>query len=158
MAYCVTCGGVLTEPAGPCAACGAGSAADTNAAAVTPAPVGLTSNAAAALSYSLGALTGVLFLVMDPYKRDPFVRFHAFQSLFFNLAWAILWMVWMPITMILTAVSVGVLGLVFLPLDLALLAAGVGLWLFLIYKAYSNRFYVAPVIGKFAARQAGYTV
>ena len=42
---------------------------------------------AGALAYLVGAITGILFLVIDPFKSDRFVRFHAFQSIFFNLAW-----------------------------------------------------------------------
>ena len=38
-------------------------------------------NMAAALSYALGAITGVLFLVLEPYKNNRFVRFHAIQSI-----------------------------------------------------------------------------
>ena len=48
---------------------------------------GLTPNVAGALAYLVGAITGILFLVIDPFKTDRFVRFHAFQSIFFNLAW-----------------------------------------------------------------------
>ena len=32
-------------------------------------------NAAGALAYLAGFITGILFLVIDPYKKDPFVRF-----------------------------------------------------------------------------------
>ncbi len=55
---------------------------------------GLTPNVAGALTYLVGAITGILFLVIDPFKTDRFVRFHAFQSIFFNLAWIAFWIVW----------------------------------------------------------------
>ena len=50
---------------------------------------GLPKNTAAALSYVLGPITGVLFYVLE---KDPFVRFHAMQSivvfvLLFVLQW-----------------------------------------------------------------------
>ena len=63
---------------------------------VSPAAnAGLQANAAGALAYLAGIITGILFLVIDPYKSDRFVRFHAFQSIFFNVAWIALWMAWM---------------------------------------------------------------
>ncbi|PYQ37482.1 MAG: hypothetical protein DMG99_20935, partial [Acidobacteria bacterium] len=63
----------------------------------SPAASGLTPNLAGALAYILGLITGVLFLVLEPYKRDPFVRFHAMQSVLysgavivFSIAWRIM--------------------------------------------------------------------
>src|SRR5664280_2396596 len=38
-------------------------------------------NLAAACAYSLGAVTGVLFLAWRKYRHDPIVRFHAIQSI-----------------------------------------------------------------------------
>ena len=55
---------------------------------------GLTPNVAGALAYLLGFITGVLFLVIDPFKNDRFVRFHAFQSIFFNVLWIVFWILW----------------------------------------------------------------
>jgi hypothetical protein len=34
----------------------------------------------AALTYLLGFVTGVIFLYLEPYDKDEFVRFHARQS------------------------------------------------------------------------------
>ena len=45
-------------------------------------PAGMDENVAAALCYLLGVLTGILFLVLEPYNRNPVIRFHAFQSIF----------------------------------------------------------------------------
>ena len=39
---------------------------------------GLPKNTAAALSYVLGWITGIVFLLLE---KDPFVRFHAMQSI-----------------------------------------------------------------------------
>ncbi|MEP6963412.1 MAG: hypothetical protein ABI995_15130, partial [Acidobacteriota bacterium] len=46
----------------------------------------LDENIIAALCYSLWFLTGVLFLVLEPYNKNKFVRFHALQSIFTGLA------------------------------------------------------------------------
>ena len=47
----------------------------------------MDTNVVGALTYLAGFLTGIIFLVLDPYKSNSFVRFHAFQSIFFNVAW-----------------------------------------------------------------------
>lgn len=46
----------------------------------------MSDNLAAALCYVLGFLTGILFLVLEPYNKNKLIRFHAFQSIFLNLA------------------------------------------------------------------------
>lgn len=43
-----------------------------------PATTGLSENTAAALSYALGWLTGIIFFLID---KRPYVRFHAAQSI-----------------------------------------------------------------------------
>ena len=55
------------------------------------ASAGLSDNAAGAICYLLGFITGILFLVLAPYNQSRSVRFHAFQSIFFNIAWFVLW-------------------------------------------------------------------
>src|SRR5215469_18530151 len=91
MAFCAKCGAQLKDGSAFCAACGAPAGQSTSAssgAAAAPAPAasaGMSSNAAACLSYLFGWITGLIFLLIDPYKNDRFVRFHAFQSIFFNV-------------------------------------------------------------------------
>src|SRR6202049_5395156 len=41
----------------------------------------------AALTYLLGLVTGIVFLYLEPYDKDEFVRFHARQSIAFTVAW-----------------------------------------------------------------------
>jgi len=50
----------------------------------------MTDNVAGALCYLVGFITGVLFLILEPYSKRPFVRFHAFQSVFFSVGWILL--------------------------------------------------------------------
>jgi uncharacterized membrane protein len=144
----------LNETSAFCAACGAGNGA---AAATMPPAVaaGMSSNAAGALCYLIGAITGIIFLVMDPYKNDRFVRFHAFQSIFFNVAWIALWVAWMIVGVVLGAVTKGLFFLLQVPIDLLLMAGGFGLWIYLMYSAYQNRTFKLPIVGQFAAKQAG---
>lgn len=97
---------------------------------------GLPKNTAAALSYVLGWLTGIVFLLIE---KDPFVRFHAMQSI---------------ITFgILTILAfVPIIGWILSPL---VMIVGFILWLVLIYKAYQGEEFRLPVIGDFAKKQLG---
>jgi uncharacterized membrane protein len=178
MAFCGNCGASLSEGTAFCGSCGTPVSAAPPAAAPAPAatgssapvapgssapataaPVaaasGMTSNTAAALAYILGALTGVLFLVLDPYKNDRFVRFHALQSIFFSLACIAFWIVWSIVWGILISATAGFGALVDLPLILLISLGIFGYWIFLMFQAYSNRQYKIPFIGEMAAKQLG---
>jgi len=50
---------------------------------------GMTDNVAGALCYLVGFITGIIFLVMEPYNKRPFVRYHAWQSIIFSVGWFI---------------------------------------------------------------------
>ena len=114
---------------------------------------GLTMNLAAALSYALGLITGILFLVLEPYKNNRLVRFHAIQSIIFSVACIIFAIVWS----ILVGILVSIAGFWVLTIDVPLrLLIGLGiflLWLYLMFQAYSQREYKLPWIGDIAAKQ-----
>ena len=116
---------------------------------------GLQANAAGALAYLAGIITGIIFLVIDPYKSDRFVRFHAFQSIFFNVAWIALWIAWTIVGLVLSAVTKGLFFFLQLPIDLLLMVGGFALWAFLMYSAYQGKMTKLPIIGALAAKQAG---
>jgi len=150
MSFCPSCGAAYPSSETYCPTCavrpqGIASAANT----------GLHPNAAAALAYLAGIVTGILFLVIDPYKSDRFVRIHAFQSIFFNVAWIALWMAWMVVGLVLGAVTKGLFFLLQVPIDLLLMIGGFALWAFLMYSAYQGKQTKLPVIGALAAKQAG---
>ncbi|HYP08645.1 MAG TPA: hypothetical protein VER03_20590 [Bryobacteraceae bacterium] len=111
---------------------------------------GMAPNVAGALSYLLGFITGILFLVLTPYNQDKFVRFHAFQSIFLNAAWIAFWIVETIIMMMLPWGLVTVLSLVAMLLSLAFL----GLWILLMVKAYQGERFKLPIIGDLAEKQA----
>ncbi|MGO8735909.1 MAG: DUF4870 domain-containing protein [Terriglobia bacterium] len=115
----------------------------------------MSSNVAGLLAYILGFISGIIFLVIEPYKNDQFVRFHAFQSIFFNVALIVFWIAYSIVTGLLGIASLGFLavamGLVGLLVSLAVLAY----WIFLMYKAYNHELYKIPFIGDLAAKQAG---
>jgi len=114
---------------------------------------GLTENVAGALCYLAGLITGIIFLVVAPYNASRTVRFHAFQSIFFNIAWIGLWIVEMILSAALAAIPV--LGwIISLLLWVALLLGGFIVWLLLMWKAYNGDRLVLPVIGPLAEQQA----
>ena len=101
---------------------------------------------ACALCYVLGLITGVLFLVLEPYSKNRKIRFHAFQSIFLHVALLVVWFAWMFISM----ASGGLLFFVSPLLGLAMFV----LWIFVIVKAYQDQKLVLPIIGPLAEQQA----
>lgn len=157
MAFCQSCAASIPEGSTQCENCLARSTASTVTypAAAAPAAAGMSVNAAAALAYLAGFVTGIIFLVIDPYKNDRLVRFHAFQSIFFNIAWIGLWIAWTIVGFMLGAVTKGLFFVLEIPINLALMAGGFLLWAWLMYSAYQGKTVKLPVIGALAAKQAG---
>lgn len=109
-------------------------------------------NVAGALCYLVGFITGILFLLLEPYNKRPFVRYHAFQSIFFCVGWIAL-----SIALSITFVVVGAvahLWFIFLPIRMLFGFLGFLLWLFCMYKAYNREWYELPIVGPLAAKQA----
>jgi uncharacterized membrane protein len=86
-------------------------------------------------------ITGILFLVLEPYSRNRAIRFHAFQAIFLNVAWIVL--------------SV-VVGLIRMGLFLSpVISLGfIALWIYMIVTTYQGKTVVLPVIGSLAQQQA----
>jgi len=162
MAFCAKCGASMNDGAAFCGACGthvtnaASGTQGTNAAPSSgPQSVGMTSNVAAALAYLAGFVSGILFLAIEPYKNDSFVRFHAFQSIFLSVAYIVFSMIWRVVIGTLLGAGMGILFTLFnLVWALAELAIFL-LWLFMMYKAYNNERLSLPIIGPLAAQKAG---
>jgi uncharacterized membrane protein len=99
---------------------------------------GFDANVAAALSYLVGFVTGIIFLFVE--KENRFVRFHAMQST----------LVFAGIVVIDILVKIvpffGALVVVFV-----IIPASAVLWLLLMYKAYQGEEFKLPVVGQFAA-------
>ncbi len=95
---------------------------------------GMKKETAGALSYVLGPVSGIFFLVTS---KDPFVRFHAMQSTVVFIALFVLQWV-LGITIIL------------FPLSAIISLATFVLWLVLIYKAWQGEEWEVPVLGKIA--------
>lgn len=115
----------------------------------------IPSSGAAALAYLVGIIIGTVFLVIEPYKRDSYVRFHAFQSILLSVVYIAVFMVWSAISGALFVVSLGFLSSLLLLLWGLLRLAFFLLWLLLMYKACNNERFMLPFIGRLAAKQAG---
>ena len=163
MPFCASCGSPVEGRF--CAKCGAamgaapasaGPAPAYNApppSAAAPAAAGMTDNLAGALCYLVGFITGILFLVMEPYSKRPFIRFHAFQSIFFSLAWIAL-SIGLGIVFAIVGLALH-MWLLLIPLRMILWLAGFVLWLFCMYKANSGEWFQLPIIGPMALKQSG---
>lgn len=105
---------------------------------------GLAENAACTLCYAMGVVTGVLFLVLEPYNRNRKIRFHAFQALFGHVAMILIW------------IAAGALlpWRVMFYLGPLVVAGALALWLYLMWKAFRNETVRLPVIGALAEKQA----
>ena len=115
----------------------------------------MTSNVAGTLAYVLGFITGIIFLVIDPYKNDKFVRFHAIQSIIFSAVLVAFSILWGVLTAMLFTVSFGSMWYMMTMVWMLVRLAFFVVWLFLMYKAYNNERYMLPIIGEIAAKQAG---
>ena len=160
MAFCSKCGSAVSEGASFCSVCGSPASA-TGAQATPPVPpipagaagTGLSSNVAAALCYLLGFITGIIFLVVEPYRRDKLVRFHAFQSIAFAVVVLVLQIIlrmFLSIGFLSFGFLFAIFGLVSFVIWLAIFVFG----LFLMYKAYNNETYMIPILGAWASNQA----
>jgi len=138
----------MPDGAAVCPACGKGG---TGTAAAVAAPAGTTGgladNVAGLLAY-VTIIPSIIFLVIEPYNKNRFIRFHSFQNIFFWIAWIIL------------SIALGIIGQIpvlgwmtlFLWPIIGL--AGFIVWLVLMLKAYQGQMYKLPVIGDMAEKQA----
>jgi uncharacterized membrane protein len=146
--FCQHCGASLTAapppPAGGYTQVPQPAAGPAGAAYV-PAQSGLSDNAAAAIAY-LTFIPAIIFLLLEPYSKKPFVRFHAMQCIGLTLASVVLHF------------AIGLLvfvlhGLTFMLSSLVSLGFFI-LWLICIVSAAQGKWFKAPVIGDFAQQQA----
>jgi uncharacterized membrane protein len=107
----------------------------------------MTNNVAGMLAY-VTIIPAIIFLVMEPYNKNRFVRFHAFQSIFFGVAWCALWIALSIIGML------PVLGWATLLVWPLLGLGGLILWIILLLKANQGQMFKLPVIGDLAEKQA----
>ncbi len=113
---------------------------------------GLSDSAAGAIAY-LTIVPAIIFLLVDPYNKNSFVRFHSFQCLFLcavaivvDIAFGIL-----------LAIATMIFPMMFLGAFLwpLLMLFWLGVVILCIVKASQGARFQLPLIGPFAAKQAG---
>lgn len=113
----------------------------------TPPGQGMSSTAAAAVSY-ITFIPAVIFLVMEPYNRDRFIRFHAWQCIALTVVWVGLGIVFSVLGF------AGLHLLLWLIHSLIVLALFV-FWLIALIKASQGQWYRIPLIGDLAESFSG---
>jgi|SRR5699024_1193633 len=104
-----------------------------------PTATGLDENLAAALTYPLGVLSGLIFLIIE--KENRFIKFHAIQSIFVSIALFVLSFVlgFIPVLGIIISLLSTPIIIIFLVI--------------LAFKAYKGEWVKVPVIGDLAEKQ-----
>ena len=112
-------------------------------------PTGLNDNMAGALAY-LTPIPAIIFLIVEPYNKNSFIRFHAWQSILLAVGAFIINII----------LSIG-LAFAFAFLPFAHLAAWPLIqliwflvWLVCVFQAYSGKKFSLPIIGAIAEGQA----
>ncbi|HVZ19294.1 MAG TPA: zinc-ribbon domain-containing protein [Terriglobales bacterium] len=145
--FCTNCGAAMDEGAGFCSKCGKGPAsASAGGAAAAPAAApaaggGLQENVAGMLAY-VTIIPAIIFLVMEPYNRNRFIRFHAFQCIFLCVA------------LIVIHIVLGFIPIIGWAISLLVSLVALALWIVLLMKAYGGQKFKIPVIGDIAEKQA----
>ena len=103
---------------------------------------GLQMNIVSALCYIIPVVCPIIFLLVDPYKRDKTVRFACFQSLFLSLSFIVI----NEVIALLTNDAYQITRLTRL--------AELVLMVVLAFKAFQNERLLLPVIGPLAQKQA----
>ena len=152
---CANCHAEIPAGVAFCPQCGAAVGAAAGGPVVTPVPVTtagttMAPNVAGALAY-VTIIPAIVFLVIEPFNKDKFVRFHAFQCLFLTVAIIVL--------EILLGIVGGVLGfglgfgLVWVLYRLFSLLVLIVVILCAV-KAYQGQKLMLPVIGKISEQMA----
>jgi len=126
---CLSCNAEVPARATTCPACHSAVAAQP-------------SNVIAALTYLLGLVTGVVFLYLEPYDRDEYVRFHARQSIAFSIAWFALNVVLGVFIAVMPRPLAGLLGFLQQVMNIGMAVV----WVYLMYQAYIGNKFRVPVL------------
>jgi uncharacterized membrane protein len=142
VAFCKSCGQDIGT-ANFCTKCGANqsAAAVPVAAPIAASSEGLAENVAGLLCYSLGWVTGLIFLLID---KRPWVKFHAAQSIAVFGGLTIIRIGLLFMSHFLGWAIFGLIGLVSLVL-----------WIFLMVKAYQHETVRIPIAADVADSLAG---
>lgn len=151
MAFCNMCGAQIADGTTTCAACAGRIPAAPAAPAVATAG-GMADNVAGMLAY-ITIVPAIIFLVVEPYNKSRFVRFHAWQNIFLHAAAIVMWIALMILTV--AASIVPIVGhLIVMLLGLVVWVGFFVVWIVLLIKANQGQMYKLPFIGDLAEKQA----
>ena len=169
MPNCSGCGSDVSDGLKFCPKCGQPQAAAAEAtssagsgggqAAPAPGPAAGSGGATVENQNMMGAVAyvtiipAILFLVIEPYNKNRFIRFHSFQCLFLGLAAFCLSIANMILGIVLGFIPVvgWIIGLI---IGIGIPVGIFVLWILAVIKAYGGEEYRLPVIGDLAAKQA----
>jgi uncharacterized membrane protein len=119
---------------------------------VTPAsvPSQFKDNLLAALAY-ITFMPAVIFVLIEPFKRNRFIRFHSFQSIFLTVAAIVIAFALRILYSVFTLIPVVGYLIAWLALAVAVLGWGI-LWLVLLVKALQGQTFRLPLIGSLAEK------
>lgn len=113
----------------------------------------LSENVAGALAY-FTIFPAVLFLFLEPYRKNLFVRFHALQCFLYTAAVVLLGVGLRLADYLLFVIPV--LGpFLVVVIDVVAALAAIVLWFVLVAKAWRGEAFKMPYVGDFAERYAG---
>ena len=176
MSLCSQCGASLSEQAMFCQRCGAAvphvtteemgaTASPANIARPQPGEEALGAasegasgkalpipeNIAGVVAY-ITIIPAVVFLFVEPFKDNHFVRFHAFQHLFLWIAGFVIAIAAGILTAILQLIPF--MRVLIFPLAGLITLAWFFVWVLLVIKAYRHEFFKLPIIGDLAEQRA----
>jgi uncharacterized membrane protein len=108
---------------------------------------GLSDNAAGGLAY-VTFIPALIFLLVEPFNKNPYVRFHSWQSIFLIIAWIAADVVLIILGHI---PFIGLINLILWPL----VALGfLILWIIALINAFNGKRFKLPILGDLAEKQA----
>ena len=101
-------------------------------------------NVMGGLAY-LTFIPAVIFLLIEPYKYNRFVRFHAWQEIWLSIARIVVWicLIWVPFLGFGSFILRSFVGLIFFIA-----------WLIAIVNAFQGKLFKLPLLGDLAESQA----
>ncbi|MGA3011880.1 MAG: DUF4870 domain-containing protein [Terracidiphilus sp.] len=110
---------------------------------------GIRDNFAGAIAY-ITFVPAIAFLVLPPYRNSPFVRFHAWQSIFLTIVAIVVSFV----LSIILPFSLIFAGFLFVALTRLVWLAWILLWIICGIEAVNGRRFKLPIIGAIAEKRA----
>ncbi|MBW9222563.1 DUF4870 domain-containing protein [Methanothermococcus sp. SCGC AD-155-C09] len=98
--------------------------------------LGLDENVEGLLCYLIGAISGIVFLILE--KESEFVKFHAMQSIVTSLSLMVL------------SIIVALIPCIGILFSILIFFVGLALWILGMYKAYQGERYKFPIFGDIA--------